>query len=120
MPTLQQHREYATKGAALARNIYDEHPREGGEILWGALIQAAQARQHENGDQTHLQSKSEIRKIIASLGLSRQNLEIRLNHVANAATFLHGGFYHRGLGRPDTHRHYFDKTQHLINLLMNS
>lgn len=54
MTTPQQHREYAVKSAALARNIYDEHPQHGGEMLWGALIQAAQARQHESGDQTHL------------------------------------------------------------------
>ena len=39
--------------------------------------------------------------------------------MANAATFLHGGFYHRGLGRLDTHRYNFDRTQHLINLLIN-
>ena len=62
MPTLQQHREYAAKRAALARNIHKEHPWDEGEIPWGALIQAAQTRQHESRDQTHLQSKSETKK----------------------------------------------------------
>ena len=118
MLTVQEHRNYTATSAALARMLYQEHPRDASEILWGALIQAAQAKQHENGAEAHLQIKAEIRSTIASLGLSRQNMTIRISQVERTNGHLHGGFYQRHLPTPDIHRKTFDRDPDLINLLM--
>ena len=120
MPAPQKHREYATKGAENARKQYQEYPEDGGEVLWGALIQAAQARQHENGEELHIQTKPEIRKAIASLRLNKQNTTIRLRQAERAAQYLHGSFYHRDVIPPRVHRETFQRTQDLINLLIHS
>ena len=53
MPTTQEHREYDAKSAAPARMMYEARPRHTGEILWRALIRAAQAEQHKNGEAYH-------------------------------------------------------------------
>ena len=120
MPTSQEHHNHARNGISIARQMYNQHPYESGEILWGALIQAAQSKKHKDGDLTHLQHPSQIREIIGSMGLNRQNVEIRLSHIDNAVTDLHGAFYHRNSPNPAVHQRTFNQTQRLIVLLLNS
>ena len=88
MPATQEHRSHATQSAALARKLYEEYPWDAGEIIWDALLQTIQARRHESGENTHPQSKSEIRKAIASLKLDKLNTSIRIRQAERAARVL--------------------------------
>ena len=101
MATAPEHRVYAFKSAAVARNLYPEFPHDAGEILWGVPIQTAQAKQHETGQIAHIQSKKEIRETIASLGLSKTKLGLRLRQADQAVYHLHGASYDRQLVPPE-------------------
>ena len=118
MPSVNQHVQYAENYRRLAEANIREDPTAGGELLWGAAVQAAQASIHRSGYHEHPQSRNQI---INAVGRTRPTPSVQreMSQAANAAAkTLHASFYHPGDMDPIDHQDALDETGTLITYLL--
>ena len=103
MGTATEHTLYARRYTAIVDGLSDTNPAASGELLWGAVVQAAHFVAHGQGHDQHPQSRNGIRDIIGRMRLPRAERDKLRAALETAVNNLHGGFY-----RPDT----IDADQH--------
>lgn len=64
MADIPVHVRYARQYAAVSANLRDTSPASAGEIMWLALVQAAQATGHGQKIAYHAQTRRGIRNIV--------------------------------------------------------
>lgn len=117
MSTPQQHAGCAAQSRQHAEETINRHPAIAGRIMWGALIQAAQASIHHTKPDCHPISRTGI---ITTLNLATPPGpdKFRLRQAANvAARILGDGFYHPYAIIPEQHRLAIDEARRLIDHL---
>lgn len=97
MGTATEHSLYARRYTTIADDLGDTDPGASGELIWGAIVQAAHAVGHGQGGDHHPQSRNGIRDIIERMRLPRAQRDRLRAALETAVNNLHGGFY-----RPDT------------------
>lgn len=103
MGSTTEHSLYARRYTAIADDLSRTNPAAGGELLWGAVVQASHVVAHGQGHAQHPQSRNGIRDIIGRMRLPRAEQDRLRAALETAVNNLHGGFY-----RPDT----IDAVQH--------
>ena len=117
MATTQQHAGCAAQSRQLAEADFNDHLAIAGRIMWGALIQAAQASIHRSQPDCHPISRTGIITTL-NLATSPGPDKFRLRQAANvAARILGDGFYHPYAIIPEQHRLAIDEARCLIDHL---
>ena len=97
MGTATEHSLYARRYTMIADDLGDTDPGASGELIWGAIVQAAHAVGHGQRGDHHPQCRNGIRDIIGRMRLPRAQRDRLRASLETAVNNLHGGFY-----RPDT------------------
>ena len=103
MADASAHIYHARRYTAIADALRDYSPASAGELIWLALVRAAQANRHQRDASAHTQSRRGIRNIVGRLPVNNRERVRLLNICDLAVTDLHGLAY-----RPadiDEHRH---------------
>ena len=118
MADIPVHIRYARHYAAVSENLRDTSPASAGEIMWLALVQAAQATGHGQNIGSHAQTRRGIRNIVGRLPIGNQE-RTRLLNITNAAvTNLHGLAY-RPVDIDDRrHRAHISRASNLVEILL--
>ena len=94
MATAEEHAQEADEYLGYADEILDRKPAIGGEAVWGAAIQAAQAAIPDTSTEHHAQSRKGIINAIDRSGANKAQ-QLDLARIADdAAKILHHTFYH--------------------------
>lgn len=118
MATAEQHAQEADEYLEYAAELLNRKPAIGGELIWGAAIQAAQAVIPETSLQHHSQSRKGIINAIGRSGANRPT-QLELARVADdAAKILHHSFYHPRQIEHGRHQEATTQARLLINHLL--
>ena len=118
MADIPVHVRYARQYAAVAANLHDTSPASAGEIIWLALVQAAQATGHGQNIGSYAQTGRGIRNIVRRLPIGNRE-RIRLLNITNATvTNLHGLAYRLADIDEQAHRADIDLAGDLVTALL--
>ena len=118
MADIPVHVRYARQYAAVSESLRDTSPASAGEIMWLALVQAAQATGHGQNIGAHAQTRRGIRNIVGRLPIGNRD-RIRLLNITNATvTNLHGLAYRPADIEDQTHRADISRASYLVGVLL--
>ena len=119
MATSRRHAADAASFVAMSEDVLHQSLAIGGEILWGATIQAAQATIQQNNNLHHAQSRNAVTQAI-SVSRAPKAAKPRMRRAALAAAeTLHGGFYQPASINPQEHAKAVAETRLLIERLLH-
>ena len=118
MADAHSHAYHARRYAAIADALRYSSPASAGELVWLALVQAAQAKGYQRDTTDHTQSRRGIRNIVGRLPVNN-NERVRLLNIANlVVTNLHGLAYCPVDIDERRHRTRIDLAKELVNILL--
>lgn len=113
------HIRHALEYAQIADSLRDRSPAAAGEIIWLALVQAAQANSHRKNPEHHTQSRNGIRSVVGRLPTGNQE-RVRLLNITNmTVTNLHGLAYRPSEIEEPQHRVRISLARELVNALLH-
>lgn len=93
MSNAATHADHASIYQRVAEGLRDNSAASAGEIMWLAVVQAAQANGHRQDPAAHPQSRGGIRNVVGRLPLSNNERLLLLDVADLTASNLHGLAY---------------------------
>lgn len=93
MADIPTHVRYALQYASAAETLRETSPASAGEIMWLAVVQAAQATGHRQNIASHTQTRRGIRNIVGRLPIGNRERVCFLNITNATVTNRHGLAY---------------------------
>ena len=118
MANATTHADHALRYRAVADTLRASSPVSAGEIMWLALVQAAQANEHRHSTATHTQSRKGIRNVVGRLPVSQREKAALLDISNMSATNLHGLAYRPADIDDRRHRAHISRASHLVEVLL--
>lgn len=118
MADAPSHACHARRYAAIADTLRYSSPASAGELVWLALVQAAQAKGHQPDASAHTQSRHGIRSIVGRLPASNNERVRPLNIVNLAITNRHGLSHQRADIDERRRQTRIDLAKELVNTLL--
>ena len=112
------HADHALMYQAVADTLRTSSPASAGEIMWLALVQAAQANGHRHSAAAHIQSRKGIRNVVGRLPIGNREKAALLDISDMAATNLHGLAYRPADINEQAHRADISRASNLVDILL--
>lgn len=112
------HAHHALRFIATAEDVLHTNTAAAGEIMWLAVVQAAQASEHQRNDLHHTQSRKGIRNVVGQLPISN-HVRQRLLGITNlTAANLHGLAYRPADIDEEQHQTDINRAKNLADALL--